>query len=1037
MPFIAFPCSQSSSKDIVLDIPVTFVHPLAVPPPDDPHYSSPASAYPYTSPVLETSVYPDLTNQVYPVVPMSPPPFQLPYVDQNHVWLPPSLPLSITPQPLAQPYPYLSPQIQQVPYFGLSPPLPNVPVQAHGYTPRPLSASANISVSQVPLAGMGNAPASGTEFEPEEGKGERALRVATHLRLSSRHRSVSPQSHRYPLPLPPSHVEAPPIKHFRSLPPPPLLLPQNNLFGSPPALEGVVHSPRPQLTPKHSFTIDPITHHTLPKSERVEHLERMADAVVERSKDLSADLPKTDGVAMLSNRTDDDLDVDVHKTLPSPPVPAEMLKSNTYQLSSPSPPTSTQADANSSLPPTQPPQSMLLLPSDEKTPPTPTLMAVHPTRYPRANDLLGVGGCGESGLDALERRLLMEVGTRKLDPRRNNDKRPDALSAVMPIAIPNKSPEPLNDSAISSLTLADHAAYEDQDYEHEPELDHDSDAEVEAKTHRGGRSSGSWEDRGRSTGNVTDGSRGARGRGRPEALSRRDEKLFLKDNSGKTEKKGKKKASDKMRSKTAAKGRVAAWLGGIDPDVPPQEEEVIPPSPSVARTPSDFAEPRNLFDVLGGIPVEPAVEQTATAMPVISPQPEVVQQDISSAPNPRSSGFMPLATLKRDPAQRHLVTKEMSVVEEARRVASLWSSASPVVNIVDAPFTLPSQPAMQSARTERRVSPPSTIRAAPKARGYAAAVCPSVRNVWKLPDPTIKGEADAAPAVPPKKAVQPSPRLPAFPPLATQNKDPEVKYDFRSARGGRGGKVAAVASIWASAAANNNNTAGDFKPKVLRDGVTSPSAKPVRSPGKHATPTPPRLGPAAEPKARDSPHSPVPLTSRKPPKVPRKLQSATGLSTTQGGPVTNIRRKSTDALAPKRVDQLPTTKVFRSPGQLTPTNLSSPALSTTEPRLHELTGKKAEPQTLIKSSSVPAVISPSHATPMLSSTASLARPRTGGGGGGLKVGPANKAPIIGLGPPSSIPSQPRGIPAKSAAPGDLAFGQARLRDLIKKYQGQG
>jgi hypothetical protein len=792
-----------------------------------------------------------------------------------------------------------------------------------------------------------------------------------------------------------------------------------------------VHSPRPQLTPKHSFTVDPITHCTLPKSERVEHLERMADAVVEQSKDLSGDLPKTNGVAILSNRTDDDLDADIHKTLPSPPVPAEMLKSRAYQLSSPSPPTSTQADANPSPPSSQPPQPMLLLSLDEKTPPTPTLMAVHPTRYPRANDLLGVGGCGESGLDALERRLLMEVGTRKLDPRRNNDKRPDARSAVMPIAIPNKSPEPLNDSAISSLTLADHAAYWDQDHEHEPEPDHDSDADVEAKTHRGWRSSGSGEDRRRSTGNVSNGSRGACGRGRPEALSRRDEKLSL-DNNAKTEKKGKKKkASDKMRSKTAAKGRVAAWLGGIDPDVPPQEEEVIPPSPSVARTLSDLAEPRSLFDVFGGIPVESAVEQTATAMPVIFPQPEVVQQDVSSAPNPRSSGFMPLATLKRDPAHRHLVTKEMSVVEEAQRVASLWSSASPVVNIVDASVTLPSQPAMQSVSAERKVSPPSTIAAAPKARGYAAAVSPPVRNVWKLPDPTIKGEAGAAPAVPPKKAVQPSPRLPAFPSLATQNKDPEVKYDIRSARGGRGGKVAAVASIWASAAANSN-TPGDFKPKVLRDGITSPPAKPVRSPGKHVTP--PRLGSAAEPKARDLPLNPISLSSRKPPKAPRKLQSATGLSTIQG-PVTNIRHKSTDALAPKRVDQLPTTKVLRSPGQLTPTNLSLPALSTTEPRLHEFTGKKAEPQTLIKSPSVPAVISPSHATPMLSSTASLARPRTGGGG--LKVGSANRAPIVGLGPPSSIPSQPRGISAKPAAPGDLAFGQARLRDLIKKYQGQG
>jgi hypothetical protein len=41
--------------------------------------------------------------------------------------------------------------------------------------------------------------------EPEEGKGERAIH---HLRLSSRHRSVSLQSHLYPLGAPPAaHVK--------------------------------------------------------------------------------------------------------------------------------------------------------------------------------------------------------------------------------------------------------------------------------------------------------------------------------------------------------------------------------------------------------------------------------------------------------------------------------------------------------------------------------------------------------------------------------------------------------------------------------------------------------------------------------------------------------------------------------------------------------------------------------------------------------------------------------------------------------------
>ena len=42
----------------------------------------------------------------------------------------------------------------------------------------------------------------------------------------------------------------------------------------------------------------------------------------------------------------------------------------------------------------------------------------------------------------------------------------------------------------------------------------------------------------------------------------------------------------------AAKGRVAAWLGGVDPAVPPQEN-IIPPSPSVVT----LLDPRNVATI--------------------------------------------------------------------------------------------------------------------------------------------------------------------------------------------------------------------------------------------------------------------------------------------------------------------------------------------------------------------------------------------------------------------------------------------------------
>src|SRR5690606_1020883 len=59
----------------------------------------------------------------------------------------------------------------------------------------------------------------------------------------------------------------------------------------------IVHSPRPQLTPKTSFSIE---NGGRPKSQRVEDLERMATVIGLQKQDLSGDIPKDDVLAAVS-----------------------------------------------------------------------------------------------------------------------------------------------------------------------------------------------------------------------------------------------------------------------------------------------------------------------------------------------------------------------------------------------------------------------------------------------------------------------------------------------------------------------------------------------------------------------------------------------------------------------------------------------------------------------------------------------------------------------------------------------------------------
>lgn len=1034
------------SKDIHLELPVTVVHPAALPELPLEQYTPPA-VYPYasTSPApapmpIPTPVHFDRshTPYAYPALPLSPP--NPAYIDQNHVWLPP--PVSHTPHP----YQYFSPPVQaQQPYYPPSPPALAVP--AYVPPPRPSSAGPSSdaqalysglppSAAHQPLLplDMGLQPPG----EPEDGKGERASRVTHHLRLSSRHRSASPRSHRFPLPALPSSdrvsVPVPETPHLHPRPssaspgkkkkkrngvrllpiPPPIAIPADNLsVSSQGGSSGVVLSPRPMPSPKHTYTVDPITQRSLPKSERVENLERMAAEVEAHSQDLSGDL--------LEARVPADCADPQNKTLPAPPVPSgkdrvepavERPRADAYF-----------AEVALALPDPVP---------AEKTPPTPTLTAVTPAKHHHhhhyRNDLVG----GESGLDALERRLLAEVGTRKPDAGK---KRPDVRIAVQPIMIPRTSgsrgkgvqndgvgvgvggdgdgdaSEPLNDSAISSLTLA--AGDRDRD--------HDSDE----RTHRAGKSSLSGEERegagGAVRGDVADyhdHAQQLRPRGRAGG-KKSDAGRADRDDGNRSGKQGERerergKDGDGRRMRKAAKGKVAAWLGGIDPKVPPSDD-VVPPSPSVALEHpmppigEPFAPPpvsmpvdseagpqvveKDIVSVDLPVDAKPASGPSAISMGKPTSEAGVVGTGVSCAPNPRSSGFVPIGTLKRDTLQRHPITRETAAVGDARRITDIWSSP-PVVEVssptVPSPLLISPISAPWSIGTDRKVSPPSS------SDGLNGKLS------LKAPD-----DHTATPAIPPlaKKLAPPTSRLPVFPPPRL---DPEVKYDIRSARGGRGGKVTAVASIWASGAFSGPKTKEAAKPLL----PTKPSSsKPVRS--STQPPSSAVLGSRTDVAVRETrgrraaadvapPSRP---SMRPPPPPPARSSSARNA-------------KSDD----------PEAQSAGSPAVMSlPSSSSS---STAGPKLVELTKRRTGP--VVKSSSVPAAISSSYATPTLSSTASLARPSPSPYK--RSKTPAAGAPAISEAGGSQAAAN--ATAARAQLPGDLVFGQARLRDLIRKYQAQ-
>ncbi|EIW84282.1 hypothetical protein CONPUDRAFT_142629 [Coniophora puteana RWD-64-598 SS2] len=859
--------APAASEELVINIPVTIYHELAVPDPSIHNQSySPgldvASPPPISPPLSpHTEQYLAHASFPYPIQPMA---SGMPWTPSPAI---PIYPASSAPQetyihqamspPPVHPNPYgvtvprpastqpLHPghydygMASAIPFPSAYPPLPPMPSQS--------SQSVNTHVS------------GGQEAQSEEGKGVRASRITRTLRLSTRHRSVSPTSHRFSIH--PTQSQQPSADILFERPQlDPVDIPE---LPNPHDSEGLLHSPLPVRSPRQSLSGGSA------KSESVHALELMANEVKRRSEDLSADLPK--GSRLSNNiRVKPPSDKSI-----SGPLTSEKSDKEHAIRTKPRVETVFEAPEQASPPSqpvvvSQPPSSKPVV--SPQLPPTPP--AITPIKFPRSFTGLDASGKddNESGLDALEKRLLAEVGTRKLEP----EPRPDVRMVIQPIAIPpGETTQGLNDSAISSLSLQERAAFlkpseSEKEQDLELELDHDQDSDVKTQHVAGAHSQHS-----------DDEMRTQRGR----SSKQKEKGSDMTRNDGSKQKKTRHEDVKKIRKE--AKGRISDWLGKLDVTTPPAADDSVPIVPPVASrfVPSHETE---------SFPAHEQEKGNAKGSP--APPPE----EISAAPNPRSSGF---------------ITRRSNVIsrdEDAVVHGTVRMKGSEV----------PHGSKTISDNSLRASKLPALVQAhLPRGNDSILDELPPTSNLFHL-------------------------RHPRYTPVTS---DSEVKYDVRSARGGKGGKVTEVALLWASKTKD-----GEAPPNRAR---STPSATPRNAHARKFQPTP----------------------------MPMRISGKSPLS----------NASTNTAVLPK--GQLPSEKQPRPP----------------------------------KSATSPAVISSSHATPMLSTTASLAK--VSSVSATPRKAPAFPETISEL--PSKVPSAPAVSPKPARSSGNMAFGQARLRDLIKKYQG--
>ncbi|KAF8344755.1 hypothetical protein F5887DRAFT_1283095 [Amanita rubescens] len=968
-------------RDLVLDIPVTVVSPLALPdvlmalPQEQILNAAPAEHFSYPTPIS----YQDPTPYApYPAPVSSPPPVALSpslhiftaYTDQDQVWLPP--PLSPSPSP------YVSPIIPL--YIPMSPPL--VPIQnlpCPHPPPRPASALASTqpytysehisglpnTAAQHPLLPLNltahyeSRLAQELNLEPEEGKGERASRVAHHLHMSSRHRSVSPPSHRFPLPQSsPGGANATTVQ-ARALPPPPLDFSSPNAEPVGPLLTTLpdhpghispspsLHSPWPIPSPQMSNT-------SLPRSERVEELERIAAEEAWITPKSTRKKGKKKQKQRQRQKQIVDSSADINKTLPTPPVPHKSEQ---------------DIPMLSEVPPMPIPAPV------DRAPPTPTLTAITPARHTRSNNLAESLGPenAESGLGRFRngdaRDLFagpsiargVERGVTSPVKESTVASRP-TKGRLSPIKIP--APRIGIDIESDGLNLIERRGMLNQCRNKRLHTEAHEDRDSDERTHRAGTVGGKSKSKSSFSGDDAREERKQKKRRRlvpgdvmvdSELEDEAESRGRSREGSMKGKKSSKKKEGHRLRR--AVKGRVTAWLGAIDANALPPEEDLIQPS---------YSEPSNQ---------NPKSESQKGRSPPVTPslpsEEEAVQPDVpTSAPNPRSSGFMPIAPEKREleptvqsQSQRHVMTTSRPYTRAT--VGDVKGDTSSHAQLGPASIILPSQPRVPSNPGDRGFKSSATD--GKNKMGAVKSVLNDLSTVALSAVEQPNGLVWSN-----KSNAQPHPHLHVPSPTKQQSQDPEVKYDVRSARGGRGGQVTAIAAFWAAAAAKDAS-----KDAASRGTSTDvPSRK--------------QTAPIVAPKPVIAQHINNPrLTERSVTPKPKPVASA----------------KSLDM------------------------NKASIPVTDSPPKLLGLAGK-TKPAT--KSSSVPAIVSSSLATPMLSSTASLARPP-------IQQPRRSTAALISNNFIASVePSTNKSHgPMKAKSTPDLAFGKAKLRDLIRKYQERG
>ncbi len=601
-----------------------------------------------------------------------------------------------------------------------------------------------------------------------------------------------------------------------------------------------------------------------------------------------------------------------------------------------------------------------------------SLLRPPPRRDGLAFPSYGEQGNEESGLDALERRLLEQVGTRKPPALPPPDLRTVLdLGSISPLPPPPPVPAPVpvpgkksmaqergdgvnagaavNESAISSLALGAEEDFGGRNANH-PNLTPNlalPDVRIEGEEEAEGEdpdADGRTQRHGKGTGASSSSERGTyKARSRKSVKSDFKEKNQDKDkdrerkrNKSKEGKAKRKKKIDGRRDerddeaarlRSAAKGRVAEWLGKLEAYVPGPEPEV-----DIKTVP------------------EPAPASMAAATANATSSPKAPSPIIESKPNPRSSGFVSVSTLRR------------------------------------APIFLPPESAFTSAPTP------------PAASAAHANEPPSSSTATTL-------NANALPApVPIRRLAQ----------IYSPPSQVEMKYGVKSARGGRGGRVTAVAAIWAEA-----SKAADFSASASA-GSGSPVATPTLAPTQVPRQANASRPPAAKSSKAVQPRGTPTAATGSPNKVPIKPMTSI-VDPMRASPIPALVKHvpAKEKEKEKEVSRPPRTLFGFGLGVAAAATPSSPALSS------------------------------SIATPVLSSTASLARPP-------VTAPTTTTQPTMNNGTPSppSPPAQshphPRSQPVPTPAAGqrppmvngggfkaaELAFGQARLRDLIKRYQGQ-